>query len=120
PARVDLDPVREPLRRLDAYRPRDLDLAEAEFDDRPGVMRDAAMPLPFVAARDPYREHGRATEGRRRVRRVGRGAAAVPETRRRAQDPRADRADHSIELISRRPRQRRGGRHAFDLAAEAR
>ena len=63
---------------------------------------------------------GHATQRRSRVRGVRCCEAAVTESRGRADDPRADRADDRVEPAGRCPPEGRGGGHALDVAAEAR
>src|SRR5512133_689742 len=78
------------------------------------------MAFALVTARDAYRKHRRAPERRGRVRSLGRGEPAVTEPRARADDAGPDRAHRHVEPTARRPRERRGGRDALELAAEAR
>jgi len=84
------------------------------------VVRDAAVPLPPVGARDPDGEHGRATECAREVGRSGRGNTAVAEPGGGSDDSGPDSADDRLVAGGCSPRERRCHVHALDLPAETR
>jgi hypothetical protein len=52
PLDIDLLDVAEPVRLLEAFRPRNRDVVEKEPEHRAGVMRDASVALARIAFRD--------------------------------------------------------------------